>query len=68
MSITEQAPVTDRDVVVDILRRTGPRSLRSLRSEGHLSRWPAERVEGAVVQAWSDDRLSIDVEDPLIAL
>lgn len=68
MSTTEKTRLTDRDVVVDLLRRSGPRTIGALREERPLRQWPDARIEHAVVQAWADSRLSIDVEDRLIAL
>ena len=59
---------TDRDLVVEVLRGGGPRSLSHLRELPAFAGWPSERVELAVVQAWSDSLLSVDADDQLIAL
>lgn len=68
MSTTEKTRLTDRDVVVNLLRRIGPRTITDLRDDASMAQWPETRVERAVIQAWADSRVTIDVEDRLVAL
>jgi hypothetical protein len=60
----------DRDVaiVIDLLRRRGPRSLSQLCDALRGDSWSNERVEHAVIEAWSGNRLSVDRDDRLVAL
>lgn len=58
----------DADEVIGVLDTNGPRSLASLRDHPAFAGWPRARLERAVVEAWTTDRLSLDVEDRLVAL
>jgi hypothetical protein len=59
---------TDVARVVRALRRSGPRPLGDLARDPDLADWPPERVEDAVVGAWSHNLISIDPRDLLVAL
>jgi hypothetical protein len=59
---------TDADLVVYVLDRCGPRSLGELGDHPALTGWSRERLEEAVVQAWTGNQLNFDFEDHLVAL
>jgi len=59
---------TDATRVVRVLHRSGPTALCDLDGQPELTGWPAERIEHAVVSAWSDNLISIDTRDQLVAL
>lgn len=59
---------TDATTVVALLDQHGPRSIKALRDHPALAGWSRDRVERAVVEAWSSNQVSIDAEDHLIAL
>lgn len=52
--------------VVGTLRRSGPLGLDDLFDE--LAAWPVQRIERAVVAAWGENLISIDLRDQLVAL
>jgi hypothetical protein len=54
--------------VVRVLHRSGPLPLGSLADEPELADWPSERVEHALVSAWSRALIFIDSGDLLVAL
>jgi hypothetical protein len=60
----------DGDVtpVVRALHRWGPQSLPDLVRDPEVAGWPAERVEHAIVVAWSLNLIFIDTGDLLVAL
>jgi hypothetical protein len=57
--------VTD---VVRALHRWGPQSLLELLRDPEFADWPAQRLEHAVVSAWSLNLIFIDTRDLLVAL
>jgi len=59
---------TDFARVVGTLRRSGPLALDELCGEPELVDWPAQRVERAVVTAWSHNLIFIDPRDLLVAI
>jgi hypothetical protein len=59
---------TDVAQVLQALRRFGPRPLDELLDDPHLEGWSLQRLEGAVVSAWSRNLISIDAGDLLVAL
>lgn len=63
-------PREDTDVteVVDVLHRAGPLPIRDLAAEPDLADWSSERLEHAVVSAWSDTLIYVDQRDHLVAL
>jgi hypothetical protein len=54
--------------VVRVLHHVGPLPLRELADEPELADWPPERVEQAIVSAWSCALIFIDSGDLLVAL
>jgi hypothetical protein len=67
---TLPGPWEDADVarIIRALRRSGPLLLRDLTREPELVGWPAQRIEHAVVSAWSRNLIFIDQRDLLVAL
>ena len=65
-----QAAWTDADVtrVVSVLHDVGPLPLRDLARDPELEDWPSERVEHAIVSAWSHGLIFIDARDLVVAL
>ncbi|HEY0903082.1 MAG TPA: hypothetical protein VGE14_04260 [Marmoricola sp.] len=65
-----QGPWEDGDVdrVVRLLRDCGPLPLDALGQESALADWPAQRVQQAVVSAWSHNLIYVDASDLLVAL
>jgi hypothetical protein len=59
---------TDVTNVVRALHRWGPQSLRELVGDPEFANWPAQRLEHAVVSAWSLNLIFIDARDLLVAL
>jgi hypothetical protein len=59
---------SDARQVARSLRRTGPLQMEDLRAQPELRGWSSDRVEKAVVAAWSADRITIDAGDRLVAL
>jgi hypothetical protein len=60
--------VEDAAQVVHVLHHVGPVPLQELADEPELAGWPPERVEQAIVSAWSHALIFIDNRDLLIAL
>jgi hypothetical protein len=58
----------DLACVLGMLRRSGPLDLDDLRDAPELADWPAQRLEQAVVTAWSRNLISVDQRDLLVAL
>ena len=54
--------------VARVLHRVGPVPLQELADEPALAGWPPERVEQAIVAAWSNALVFIDSTDHLVAL
>ncbi|MBW8749950.1 MAG: hypothetical protein JF565_00800 [Propionibacteriales bacterium] len=54
--------------VLRVLHRSGPLPLGELADEPELADWPSERVEHALVSAWSHALIFIDTRDLLVAL
>jgi hypothetical protein len=54
--------------VLGVLRRTGPRLLTELMDDEEFDGWPSQRLEGAVVSAWSRNVISITAGDLIVAL
>ena len=67
-SLAEVRGETDLACIVGTLRRSGPLRLVELHDEPALADWPNQRLEQAVVTAWSQNLISIDQRDLLIAL
>jgi len=67
---TLPGPWEDTDVarIVRALHRSGPLPLQDLTREPELVSWSAQRIEHAVVSAWSRNLIFIDRRDHLIAL
>jgi hypothetical protein len=59
---------TDVARVVRVLRRAGPLRLPELADEPDLDAWPPQRVEHAIVGAWSRNLIFIDNRDLLVAI
>lgn len=59
---------TDVARVVRALHQSGPLQLSDLSREPDLLGWPAQRIEHAVVSAWSRNLISFDSRDLLVAL
>ena len=62
------ADVEDVARVVRVLHRVGPLPLRELADDPALADWPHERIEHAVVAAWSRALIFVDTRDLLVAL
>lgn len=54
--------------MLGVLRRTGPRLLTELMDDHEFDGWPSQRLEGAVVSAWSRNVISITAGDLIVAL
>jgi len=54
--------------VVRLLRLAGPLTLTGLARHPDLSGWPRDRLENAVVSAWSGAQIFVDARDLLIAI
>jgi hypothetical protein len=67
-SICRPSEEADLARVVGTLRRSGPLGLDELCDEPEFLDWPAQRVEQAVVAAWSHNLIFIDPRDLLVAL
>ena len=67
-SIPRASEETDLDRVIGTLRRSGPLGIEELRDEPEFADWPAQRVEQAVVTAWSHNLIFVDQRDLLVAL
>jgi hypothetical protein len=63
-------PWDDADVtrVVRALRRSGPLPMSELHLTADLAGWTRQRVEHAVVTAWSSNLIFVDTRDLLVAL
>lgn len=63
-------PWDDADVtqVVRVLHRSGPLPMSELGQTGDLAGWTRQRVEHAVVSAWSRNLIFIDTRDLLVAI
>ena len=63
-------PWDDADVtqVVRVLHRTGPLPMSELNQTRDLACWTRQRVEHAVVTAWSRNLIFVDTRDLLVAL
>lgn len=59
---------TDATRVVRVLHLSGPLLLRELADCPELEDWPSERIEHAIVSAWSRGLIFIDYRDLLVAL
>jgi hypothetical protein len=63
---------TDREEdvasVVRVLHHAGPIPLRELAEDPELADWTRERIEHAVVSAWSRALIFVDTRDLLVAL
>ena len=66
--LTASREEADATLVLRALRRHGPLPLTELYDEPPLDGWSSERLQGAVVAAWSQNLISIDPGDLLIAL
>ena len=58
----------DAVLVVDVLHGVGRCSLRALLGQPELLDWTPDRLERAVVKAWSGGLVFIDSNDDLVAL
>ena len=58
----------DADVLVTVLRRVGRCSVRELLMQPELTGWTSDRLQEAVVSAWSGGSVFIDRNDDLVAL
>ena len=54
--------------VVRVLHHAGPIPLRELAEDPELADWTRERIEHAVVSAWSRALIFVDTRDLLVAL
>ena len=54
--------------VLRVLHRSGPLPLGELADEPDLADWSSERIEQALVSAWSRALIFIDTRDLLVAL
>lgn len=54
--------------VVSALRQAGPMPLGELLDHPDLEGWPGDRINDAVVSAWSRDLISIDPRDLVVVL
>ena len=54
--------------VLRVLHEVGPLPLRELADDPELADWPPERIEHAVVSAWSRALVFVDTRDLVIAL
>lgn len=54
--------------VVRVLHHSGPVPLRELADDPELADWTHERIEHAVVSAWSSALIFVDSRDLLVAL
>ncbi|HET6165282.1 MAG TPA: hypothetical protein VFE07_00505 [Marmoricola sp.] len=61
-------PERDAVQLARALRRAGPLHLGELMERPELDDWPASRIEGAVVEAWSQSLIYVDVRDQLVAI
>lgn len=59
---------TDVACVVGTLHQVGPLGFRDLHHEPNLVDWSEQRLEHAVVSAWSRNLISIDSHDLFLAL
>ena len=59
---------SDADRVVRVLHRSGPLPLRDLGQTPDLADWPNQRIQHAVVTAWSRNLIFVDTSDQLVAL
>jgi hypothetical protein len=62
------ADMEDVAHVVRVLHHAGPLPLRELADDPELADWPSERIEHAVVSAWSRALIFVDTRDLLVAL
>lgn len=67
---SQAASRDDADVtqVVRALHRWGPQSLADLVRDPEVADWSAERVEHAIVVAWSLNLIFVNTRDLLVAL
>jgi hypothetical protein len=54
--------------VVRVLHHAGPIPLRELADDPELADWSRDRIEHAVVSAWSSALIFVDTRDLLVAL
>ena len=59
---------TDGARVVHALRRSGPLPMRDLNLEPEFVGWSAQRLEHAVIAAWSRNLIYVDQRDLLVAI
>jgi hypothetical protein len=59
---------TDVTRVVRVLHHAGPLPLRDLADDPELEDWPPERIEQAIVTAWSRGLIFIDARDLFVAI
>jgi hypothetical protein len=59
---------TDVTHIVRLLHHGGPLPLGELADDPTVAEWPAERVEQAIVSAWSRGLIFIDTRDLIVAL
>jgi len=59
---------TDVTRVVRVLHHAGPLPLRDLAEDPELETWPSERIEHAIVTAWSQGLIYVDTRDQFVAL
>jgi hypothetical protein len=67
---TLPGPWEEGDVarIVNALRRSGPLPIRDLPREPEFAGWAIQRIEHAVISAWSRNLIFIDQGDQLVAL
>ncbi|MGY2874745.1 hypothetical protein ACVW00_001935 [Marmoricola sp. URHA0025 HA25] len=63
-----QGDAEDVTRVLSVLHHAGPLPLRELADEPELAEWTHERIEHAVVSAWSRALIFVDTRDLLVAL
>jgi hypothetical protein len=59
---------TDVAEVVGVLHRAGPLRMRDLACQPEVADWSAQRLEHAVVSAWSTTLIFVDQRDLLVAI
>jgi hypothetical protein len=67
-ALPERWEDTDVARIVRTLHRSGPLPLQDLTHEPELVSWSAQRIEHAIVSAWSRNLIFIDRRDLLVAL
>ena len=67
-NLTDAGLGADVARVVRTLHRAGPLRLGELGDEPELAGWPPQRIEHAVVSAWSCNLIFVDRRDHFVAI